>query len=423
MYNENSNFSIKNVILEFLFVALFIFILIWLFPLKSDLTNAVNKMEGKDNNGLSVLTDRIFNENIIAMKDAAKSYYTTPRLPKHVGDKVKMTLGEMLEKKIILPFTDKNGDACDTKASYVEITKYDEEFIMKVNLKCGKEENYLLVYMGCYDYCSTTLCEKNASDVKAPVVYKGQTDVKPAPAPTPTPKPTPTVQYLYEYKKTTDGYYQESDWSDWSTTEVTATSTRSVKIKTVKEKKLIGYNVTRATDYDSPIYSNKVVNIGTETILVCDKWDYVPAGTTKVSNGEWNYVGLVTLYSVPTNTSTEKYEFVRFTDETCKESCSSTTGMIYKKYTAGSASVNLSTYECVSSSYKTITLSTTVQTITGYNTKIISKEPVYKDFETKYYSYKTRTYIAGTTDIKWSIYNDTTLIAAGYYYTGNKKQK
>ena len=449
MYNENSNFSIKNIILEFLFVALFIFILIWLFPLKSDLTNAINDIEVKGTD-ISVLTDRIFNENIISMKDAAKSYYTTPRLPKNVGDKVKMTLGEMLEKKIILPFTDKNGKACDTKASYVEITKYDEEFIMKVNLKCGKEENYLLVYMGCYDYCSTTLCEKNSSDVKAPVIYKTKKEVKPSVnivcsvvngvyydnngnvtsqanfnnvCSSPSPTPTPTVEYLYEYKKTTNGYYKESDWSEWSTTEVSASSTRAVRIKTVKEKKLIGYNVTKETDYNSPIYANKVVSTGTETILVCNKWDYVSSGSQKVSNGEWNYVGLVTLYSVPTNTSTEKYEFVRFTDETCKESCSSTTGMIFKKYVVGSSSVDLSTYECVSSSYQTIALSTTVQTIIGYNKKITKKEPVYKDVENKYYSYKTRTYVAGTTDIKWSSYNDTTLLAAGYNYTGNRKQK
>ena len=143
MYNENSNFSVKNVIVQFLFIALFVFILIWLFPLKSDLRNL--KTTSNDDSAYSVLLDRIFNENIIAMKDAAKSYYTLERLPQNVGDKVKMTLGEMLEKKIILPFKDKNGKTCDLEASYVEVTKYDTEYLMKVNLKCGEEENYLLV--------------------------------------------------------------------------------------------------------------------------------------------------------------------------------------------------------------------------------------------------------------------------------------
>ena len=453
MYTEQTNFSIKNVILQFLFVALFIFILIWLFPLKSDLKKAVDGVKTTD---LTVLTDRIFNENIISMKDAAKSYYTTSRLPKNVGDKVKMTLGEMLEKKIILPFTDKDGKTCSLTDSYVEITKYDEEFIMKVNLKCGEEENYLLVYMGCYDYCSTTLCEKNTADVKSPTIYsvKKASDEKiiinnnntntntntvtiinptptpdptpdptPTPTPDPTPDPVPTVEYLYEYKKTTNGYYKESDWSEWSKTEVKASSTVSVRTKTVTEKKLKGYNVKKAYDYSKPIYTTKVVKTGTETILTCDKWEYVSAGTSKQYNGEWEYAGLVTLYSVPTNTDTVRYEFVRFTDETCSESCSSTTGMIYKKYVAGSSSVDLSTYECTSSSYKTIVLSTMVKTITGYETYIVSKTPVYEDVTTKYYSYKTREYIQGTTDIKWSVYNDTALLTAGYKYTGNKKVK
>ena len=170
MYNERrDSFSMKTVIVQFLFVALFIFILIWLFPMKSDLKNALNN--SSETTDLSVFYDKIFNDNVIAMKDAAKSYYTTARLPKNVGDKVSMTLGEMLDKKIILPFVDSKGKQCSLTDSYVEITKYDEEFVMKVNLKCSEQENYLLVYMGCYDYCSTAICEKNQSDIKTPVIY------------------------------------------------------------------------------------------------------------------------------------------------------------------------------------------------------------------------------------------------------------
>lgn len=434
MYNE-SNFSIKNIILEFLFVALFIFILIWLFPLKSDLTNAINDIEVKGTD-ISVLTDRIFNENIISMKDAAKSYYTTPRLPKNVGDKVKMTLGEMLEKKIILPFTDKNGKACDTKASYVEITKYDEEFIMKVNLKCGKEENYLLVYMGCYDYCATTLCEKHTSDVKAPVVYKAQkaavVEKKAVINNTntntvivnPTPQPQPTVEYLYEYKKTTNGYYKESDWSEWSTNAVSASSTTSVRIKTVKSKKLIGYNVTKETDYNSPIYGTQQIQTGTTEKKVCKKYDYVPTGEYNVTTGDWTYSGRVYLSYSPTNSDSVKYVKVDESSSVCTENCSSNTTTAYDKYVRGTGSKTpVTEYKCVEEGVEKTPVYTNIQVITGYNTKIISKTPVYKEEEVKYYSYKTRTYVAGTTDVKWSSYNDTTLLASGYNYTGNKKQK
>ena len=144
MYNDNTNFSIKNVIIQFLFVALFIFLLIWLFPLKSDMQDAISEsctgdMCTQDN---SVLYDSIFNTNVLMMKDSAKSYFTTPRLPQKVGENVKLTLGKMLDLKIILPFVDKNGDTCSLTDSYVEVTKYDEEYVMKVNLKCGEQENY-----------------------------------------------------------------------------------------------------------------------------------------------------------------------------------------------------------------------------------------------------------------------------------------
>ena len=474
MYNEQTNFSIKNVILQFLFVALFIFILIWLFPLKSDLTKAVNNADNNVNVDLSALTDRIFNENIIAMKDAAKSYYTTPRLPKNVGDKVKMTLREMLDKKIILPFTDKNGDACDTEASYVEITKYDEEFIMKVNLKCGKEENYLLVYMGCYDYCQTALCEKNASDVKNPVIYygKGATAkatatvvvnntntntntntviVNPTPQPTPV-NPTcaikdgkyydkngnettkeeyerqctskPEKKYMFEYKKTTEGYYKESDWSDWSTNAVSASSTVSVKVKTVTEKKLTGYNVTREYDYNNPIYGTKQIQIGTTEKKVCKKYDYVPTGEYSVTYGDWTYVGTEYLSYSPSNSDSVKYIKADESSSICVENCSSSTTTAYKKYVRSAGSKTpVTEYKCVEEGVETTPTYTNIQVITGYNTKITKKEPVYQTVQTKYYSYKTRTYVAGTTDIKWSyLSHDTTLIAAGYKYTGNKKE-
>lgn len=427
MYNEQTNFSIKNVIMQFLFVALFVFILIWLFPLKSDVKKA---MEGTSSTDLSVLTDRIFNENIISMKEAAKSYYTTSRLPKNVGDKVKMTLGEMLNKKIILPFTDKNGDACDLADSYVEITKYDEEFIMKVNLKCGNEENYLLVYMGCYDYCSTTLCEKNKSDVSSPTIYSpNKTDnvvvVKPIVKPTtPTPTPVPEKEYLYEYNKTTEGYYKESDWSEWSITEVTASSNTAVRVKTVTEQKLIGYKVKKAYDYNKPIYGSQQILSGYSEKKVCKKYDYVPTGEYTITYGDWQYVETVYLTYSPSSSDTVQYIKSDENSYICTENCSSGTTTAYKKYVrVSNGKTPVTEYKCVEEGTEKVPNYTTIQVITGYEIYVVSKKPVYETVDKKYYSFKTRTYIEGTTDVKWSSYNDTTLLTAGYEYTGNKKEK
>lgn len=493
MYNDNTNFSIKNLIVQFLFVALFIFILIWLFPLKSDLNKAVSDAAGSDTE--SVLLGRIFNENIIAMKDGAKAYYTTSRLPQNVGDKVKMTLGEMLEKKIVLDFTDKNGETCDLTASYVEITKYDDEYVMKVNLKCGEEENYLLVYMGCYDYCSTTICEKNETDVKNPVVYPVVNETKSTPtctlevvsgalyngsyyvgnvvvgfkskasganstwagygvglsttyannttytlsnkgtttvygyvknsfgntavcSTTVTIGEISNVTYLYEYSKTTAGYYNESDWSAESTTAVTATVDRAVKIRTATEQVLIGYNVTTTVDKSQPIYGTKEITIGTTTKEVCTAYDYVATGAYSYSN--YSYSGDVFLNYYPTDTTTKSY--VVYDDSTwiCAEGCTAGTTHKYAVYTRTATAVT--EYKCTATETQTVPLTTTIQIITGYKTTVTST-PVYQTRQVTYYSYKTRTWVAATTDTKWSTYNDTTLLNSGYSYTGNVKQK
>ena len=87
MYEERKDkFSVRDLIIQILFVALFVFILMWIFPTKGDLSKL--KFGSSDNNKEenTILYDRIFNENILAMKDAAKSYYTTPRLPQNIND-------------------------------------------------------------------------------------------------------------------------------------------------------------------------------------------------------------------------------------------------------------------------------------------------------------------------------------------------
>ena len=44
------------------------------------------------------------------MKEAGITYFTTERLPAEVGDRTTLTLQKMLDLKLLVPFTDKNGD-------------------------------------------------------------------------------------------------------------------------------------------------------------------------------------------------------------------------------------------------------------------------------------------------------------------------
>ena len=146
MYNEErneKNYFFRNLIVKILLVLLFIFLLMWLFPIPN----------------LSPFYDKIFAQNINDMTDAAKSYFTVERLPKNEDETKKLTLKEMLDNKMIIEFTDSDGKKCDTTKSYVEVTKKNGEYIYKTNLSCSKQEDYVIEYFGCYDVCKDNSCE------------------------------------------------------------------------------------------------------------------------------------------------------------------------------------------------------------------------------------------------------------------------
>ena len=166
MYEERrERFSFRSFFLTLLLVLLFVFLMLWLFPNKWDLKNmhVYENQSSYDIDRLSVLYNEIFANNVERMKDAAISYYTTERLPKNVGDSKKLTLREMYDLHLVLKMRDKDGKECDVEKSYVKITKYEEEYRLKVNLSCGSDEDYIIVYLGCYSYCPSGVCEKKVT--------------------------------------------------------------------------------------------------------------------------------------------------------------------------------------------------------------------------------------------------------------------
>ena len=152
MYSSEKNPGInwKDLIVKLIFFVIFVLILMWLFPKVPNMTPFYSN---------------VFRENVSYMQDAAKSYYTNERLPKNIGDMAEMTLQDMIDKNLIIPFVDKDGNPCDTNASYVQVTKESsEEYSLKVNLVCDTESSYIIEVLGCYDYCDGGLCEKESED-------------------------------------------------------------------------------------------------------------------------------------------------------------------------------------------------------------------------------------------------------------------
>ena len=125
---EKRGLTIKDILIRLVLIIVFIVLLILLFPMPD----------------LKPLNNQIFLDNIDRMKDVAKSYYTLERLPENINDSKKMTLREMIDNHYILPLMDSNGNYCDEDDSYVEITKLENEYIIKVNLSCTDKKDYII---------------------------------------------------------------------------------------------------------------------------------------------------------------------------------------------------------------------------------------------------------------------------------------
>ena len=208
---EKKGFPILRTILKVIIIAIIILLLVLFIPklIKGSSNNSNNSNNSSNESctnctdkyekSLDALTSQIFANNLEKMKDAAISYYTTDRLPENVGDSSTLTLSDMIGKKMIVALIDKNNKAVDVEKSYVKITKTDEEYILKVNIKDSEKEDYILVHLGCYSYCKTDICEKNSKSTED-VPIKGS-------------KPTSvvTIKKYYPSNNSDDTSYNEDN--------------------------------------------------------------------------------------------------------------------------------------------------------------------------------------------------------------------
>ena len=151
MYNdeERREVPLKTFIGALILIIIFVLLLMWLLPMPN----------------VKGIRNKVFSANLTEMKEAAIPYFTEGNLPTINGESTTITLQEMIDNKLIIPLTDKNGDNCNTRDSYVSITKkQDAKYQLKVNLKCPGEQDYIITNVGNYSYCNGTVCEEGTSE-------------------------------------------------------------------------------------------------------------------------------------------------------------------------------------------------------------------------------------------------------------------
>ena len=274
---KNSNF-IRDLLVKLLLIVIFIFLLMKLIPMPN----------------LTAFYDSVFNNNLNAMKDAAKSYYTVERMPSENGKSSKMTLQQMLDENLLLPFTDKDGNACDTKKSYVQVTKGDTEYELKVSLTCDGETKYVIEKIGCYDFCPKGNCsvaENKKSETKTKTDDNGNITVS---------NPNGTYITEYEYVKN----LSDESWKtgDWTVTKLEETD--DIKLVDTKTE----YTGQKKVDQNTTLYEE--VSYGTNSYYVTDtNWT-----TEEKTDSENILVDTRTLYTGEKriDTGTKLYEYIKY---------------------------------------------------------------------------------------------------------------
>ncbi|MBR3116769.1 MAG: hypothetical protein IKF36_02715 [Bacilli bacterium] len=285
---KNSSF-IRDLLVKLLLIVIFIFLLMYLFPMPN----------------LSPFYNSIFNDNVQTMKNAAEDYYTTERMPKEEGKSTKMTLQEMLDKKLVLPFVDKNNEACDAKKSYVEVTKTKDEYELKVSLTCGKESDYIIEKIGCYNFCPTGTC--TLADLKKN--DEEQKPVESTPVTTKTDKDgnvsvvVPNGSYIVEYEYVRNNYIENWTLGNWRNT--TVDENENVRLAETRTQ----YTGQKKVNSGSRLYEQ--VSYGYR-----DNWSYDNNWTTEVKTETdklkiWKTRTLYTGQKKVENKKTE-YEHVKY---------------------------------------------------------------------------------------------------------------
>ena len=208
---DERRINVVKVLLKLIVVVLVILFSAWIVTKICSNNNPINSDK---------LVDQVFQDNLNRMKEVGISYFTLERMPKNVGDKEKITLQDMYDKKLILEVRDEENNLCSDIDSYIEVEKYNDEYQMKVNLSCSNRKDYIIVVMGCYNYCKNEICEKQEQDVITDSDNGSQQN---------------TV-IEYEYYKATNGKWTDwSAWSAWQKTYLEPTEYRKVETKVVQE--------------------------------------------------------------------------------------------------------------------------------------------------------------------------------------------
>ncbi len=395
-----------------------------------------------------------FKENIDTIESAMLGYFEEEKVEKMKKKKLKVTLAELIEDGVLVPIIDNKDKVCKSSKSYVQLEEIgNNDYLLRINLECSKDKDYVLKHLVHTNYCSDYLCEKEAATIstkttKPTKIVKFSDEEKLNPNITVIPQEeTPYVPagdrtLQYEYGRTTGAKIgQWSDWSGWLKTSCDTQAENCDDNNPLCRRKIVLFSQEEKTGnyqnrYEAP---RKALTQSTTSQLggcsnynyaIVDGVTYATSGVysminniskdTKATQGNWEYKGQQTFDTVPSDTYNKIYKFIEMNFDKCKETCSEKPiKYVYDVYEYTGTLSNVAEHPdllCSGSIDKITPVYESTDTVDSQS----RKEPVYGKI--CYYNMKTRTVKnKGNTATQFSTFNDGSFLSTGFYYTGKIK--
>lgn len=159
---KNTDTTLKSLLIKIFLILVIILVLVWLIPKFFLYKNSKTHEEIKEDNKTVVIKDETVNN----LENAGVKFFNEQNTPKNNGDKKKVTLKELQDKKLIGVLKDGNN-TCDTKSSYVELIRKNDEYMLKSNVKCSDATKNKVTYLNNYKYCDNSyLCARDLQKEK-----------------------------------------------------------------------------------------------------------------------------------------------------------------------------------------------------------------------------------------------------------------
>lgn len=99
------------------------------------------------------------------LEAATLKYLTKDNLPVELNASKTIRLKILINKEILTDITDENNNKCDTNESYAEVTRLENSYAVKLSLTCGKNKDYRIIYVGCFEDCNGGICKGTENSI------------------------------------------------------------------------------------------------------------------------------------------------------------------------------------------------------------------------------------------------------------------